>query len=234
MKIDKKIIIMVMCSSNPTYTELENTIKETWFNLKTDEVEILFYKDSNLPQASLVGNDLLLPCRDGLEYCGIKTILALNWVVQNYNFDYIYRSNLGAYVDPIKMLKFLEDKPKNSFYCGIIGIDSYYLGRPVKFASGSGYFLSKNLVDIVVKNYQLWQHRAIDDVAMGELLGRFGVEVNKSAIRLSLCDDREKEYQIGDKEVDIIPDSDLYHIRLRSNDRKQDIKNMKMIYERNV
>jgi hypothetical protein len=236
MKISKKVIILVMSSSNPIYQELEISIKETWFNYRNDDVEIIFYKDNqNLidkkDYSVLDGFDLILPCNDGFYTLGQKTIMAFEWVKKNYEFDYLYRSNLGAFVDIENLLYFLKDKPKDKFYCGIIGRDTYYLRKEVKFASGSGYFLSKDLVNIVCDNKDMWLHNVVDDVALGELLSKFQIEVNNNAIRKNICDDKVF-YQLGDKETDNIDDSEVYHIRLRSTNRKIDIENMKNIYEK--
>ena len=234
----KKVVILVMCSSTlPVYDNLKNGIKETWFNDRNDDVEIIFYSDNvNYSNKSyypvLEGNDLILPCDDGVHNCGVKTIMALDWVSENYEFDYIYRSNLGAYINVKNLLSFLSDKPKDKFYCGIIGVDEFYLGRPVRFASGSGYFLSKDLVDLVSNNKDSWNHRAIDDVALGDFMERFNINVNESARRINLCSG-EVFYNIGNKKVDTIPDSELYHFRLRSDNRDEDLKNMKEIHEKN-
>jgi hypothetical protein len=234
----KKVVILVMCSSTlPVYKDLKNGIKETWFNHRNDDVEVIFYSDNvnyqdkkNYP--ILEGNDLILPCEDGVHNCGVKTILALDWISKNYEYDYIYRSNLGAYVNINNLLSFLSDKPKDKFYCGIFGFDNFYLNRPVKFVSGSGYFLSKDLVDLILNNKDLWNHRAIDDVALGDFMEKFNINVNESARRINICSGKI-DYNIGDKFVETIPDSELYHFRLRSDNRDEDLKNMKEIHEKN-
>lgn len=234
----KKLVILVMCSSTSTsYKMLENSIKETWFNHRNEDVDIIFYSDNESQQdkkdyAVLQGNDLILPCNDGLFNCGVKTILALDWVNKNYDYEYIYRSNLGAYVNIKNILNFLSDKPKNKFYCGIIGVDNFYLGRDVRFVSGSGYFLSKDLVELVLNNANLWDHRAIDDVALGDFMSKFNIDINESGKRMNICSD-EIYYQIGIEYVDSIPNNEIYHFRLRSNDRNQDLMNMKKIHQEN-
>lgn len=232
MKPYKKVIILIMSSNRTDFQSLENTIKETWYNLKNDDVEILFYKERYNQHTSDVVIEypnLYLPCDDGLLNCGHKTIMALDWTMQNFEFDYIYRSNLGAFVDVNNLLNFLKNKPKKEFYCGIIGKDTYWLGSEIEFASGSGYFLSKDLVELVISNSNLWPHHAVDDVALGYLLSLFNIKPNNTAIRKNICDDIVF-YNMGADCVEILNNSDIYHTRLRSSDRNLDIQNMKKIY----
>ena len=233
---NKKLIVLIMAGSNPYYRKIENSIRETWFNLKNKDVEIFFYSDSEVAlrkkSVYLEGDTIMVPCQDGFHTLGFKTLCAFEWISKNYSFDYIYRSNLGAMVYPDRIIRFLDGKPKEKFYCGIVGKDTFYLGREVEFASGSGYFLSADIVYDVLKNHHLWQHNVVDDVALGYIIESLGIKINESAMRKSLCDDNI-EYQIGRKSVDYIPDEDLYHIRLRSDDREKDIKNMIELYKKN-
>lgn len=232
----KKIVILVLASSNPHYKSLENTIKETWFNLKNDDVDIIFYSDNQSEEERLTypvlkGDNLILPCDDGYYFSGVKTVLAYDWLLKNYDFEYVYRSNLGAYVSPKKMLKFIEDKPKENFYCGIHGFDTFHLGFSVSFISGSGYFLSKDVVQKVIDNHAIWPHRAVDDVALGWVMEQLNVPINSSATRMNIGDGIT-DYNIGDKFVDSIPEEEIYHVRLRSENRQLDIDNMILLYKK--
>ena len=235
-KSSKKIIILVMCSSTKgEYIELEKTIKETWYNLRNNDVEIIFYKDNqNFPEKSKFpifnGCDLILPIDDGL--LNQKTLMAFDWVCQNYEFEYLYRSNLGAFVNIKNMLSFLNDKPKEKFYCGIYGTDQFYFGRHMPFVSGSGYFLSRDLVDIALQNLHQWPWNVIDDVALGYILIELnGIQPSEHALRKDITI-RETVYLIGNKFVEYIDDDLIYHYRLRSENRNDDIEMMKNIYHR--
>lgn len=232
--LNKKVIILVMCSSNSLYKELEESIKETWFNSRGSDIEIIFYSDNDneinkLDYPLLRGNNLILPCDDGYFNLGKKTIMAFDWVSKNYTYDYIYRSNLGAFINIKNLLTFLKNKPKDKFYCGIIG--KLFLNKEIKFASGSGYILSNDVVNIILDNKDKWNHSIIDDVALGELLSNLKIELDETARRLSYCDD-DVYYQIGESDVDEIVDDEIYHIRLRSNNRTKDINNMHYLWEK--
>jgi len=232
---NKKLIILILSSSKQHYEMLENTIRETWFNYRNNEVEIIFYKDDlkryvNQSEPLLENNTLFLPCKDGFNTLGEKTLKAFQWVCENYNFDYIYRSNLGAYVNVDKMINFLKDKPNNNFYCGIKGYDNYYVKDGVNFASGSGYFLSKDLVELVNNNQNEWKHNIVDDVALGYIMRNFNIEIDNSAKRMNICDG-EVYFDKGDGNVQYIEQNEIYHVRLRSSNRNKDVNSMIELYK---
>lgn len=226
----KTILLVMSSSTNVIYKKLENSIKETWYKFKNNEFDIIFYKDSQLNTAEFDGCDLHLPVEDGYENLGKKTILAMDWVNQNYRYDYIYRSNLGSFINVENMKKFLQDKPKEKFYCGIIG--KYIINNICfNFASGSGYFLSKDLVDIISKNINDYPDQIVDDVAMGYFLSKFNININKNATRKNMCDD-QIFYEKGSENIPYILDEEIYHIRLRSENRSIDIKRMHDLFNK--
>lgn len=227
-----KILILVMCSSKELYLSLEKEIKNTWFNIQNPNIKVIFYHDNEKEEnkkkfAFLKESDLILPCDDGYENLGIKTIMCFDWILNNCgDFDYIYRSNLGAYLDFKNMIKFVEvHGKKEKFFCGIIG--KY---NQIKFASGSGYFMSKDVVELIVNKKNDWNHNLCDDVAVADLLSKFSINVSEGAKRLNYCDNK-KFYEVSDREVNFIEDSEIYHIRLRSENRGLDILKMREIYK---
>lgn len=231
--MEYKLIILVMCSSSAKYRRLEKAIKQTWASIGHPGIKIVFYTDNQRTlfkskSPVMRGNDLILPCNDGYFECTEKTLQTFEYVSANYKFQYIFRTNLGSYISLKNILPFLEDMPKKQFYAGIIG-DAEYKGIPYRFASGSGYFLSADLVELVTKNRNKVPMDVIDDVALGVFMNHHNIAVNAQAIRLSYTDD-EKVYQTGDKTIPHICDNLIYHVRLRSTDRRLDIKRMQSLY----
>jgi hypothetical protein len=139
--------------------------------------------------------------------------------LKNIEFDYIFRTNSSSYIDKKLLYNYLIDKPKTNFYSGVIGDLN---GN--KFASGSGYVLSKDLVEVVLDNLDLWNHDYIDDVALGILLNKIGhrpVEAPRFDI-----DIHNFFHNIFNK----VP-LNFYHYRLKSKNRNFDISQMKKIYK---
>jgi hypothetical protein len=98
---------------------------------------------------------------------GAKTLDAFDISVQNFEFDYIYRTNVSSYLDLAGLQHFVNDKPRENFYGGAIGNH-----QGIYFASGCGYFISRDLVIETLRKRALWDHNLIDDVALGKLLTR--------------------------------------------------------------
>ena len=66
-----------------------------------------------------------------------KTIKSFEYCLQNFEFDYIYRTNLSSFIDLNKAYHFLENNKVDYGSCCLdIHIDLH-------FASGCGFILSK-------------------------------------------------------------------------------------------
>ncbi len=120
-------------------------------------------------------NEIISTFPDLYSLIGAKTLDAFDISFRDFEFDYIYRTNVSSYLDLARLQKFVEDKPRDNFYAGLIG--NYY---GINFASGSGYFISRDLVSRVLQNKDLWDHNLVDDVSLGKLLTReFIIDIQK-------------------------------------------------------
>jgi uncharacterized protein YegP (UPF0339 family) len=105
---------------------------------------------------------------------GEKTLDAFEACIENFEFDYIFRTNTSSYLDLKGLQLFIKDKPKENFYAGTIGSH-----QSIEFASGCGYFISRDLVAKVVENRILWNHNFVDDVSLGKMLtDDFNVDIH--------------------------------------------------------
>lgn len=214
---------------NGIYNSFITALKETWTKKESSQTKIIFYY-GGAPEPKLLGNELFLTTPESFPLMGVRTLEAFNHL-QNFDYNYIIRINSGAFIRQEILDEFLSDKPKENFYCGIIG--NY---KNIKYCSGSCYIISKDVVKKILDiKQQIKLHYdngeiCVDDVAIGELIAKVGVKIDERAIRLSICNNNY-EYQIGDKTVSNIPKNNIYHYRLRSDNRELDIKNMYKLYK---
>lgn len=205
-----KILILVLSyNDNGLYTKFLNAQKETWDSIQVDGVNTYYYFGNHTD--NVIENDqILTKSPEGLMNCTHKTIECFKQIL-TFDFDYIFRTNSSSYVDKLGLKNYLIDKPKNKFYSGIIGNCN-----DIFFCSGSGYFLSKDLVKLIVENENIINHSLIDDVAIGQFLGS-----NEVCL-------------INSERFDVIESNNIplnfFHYRLKTTNRDNDIYNMKLIF----
>ena len=163
-----KLIILVISSKGEHFQALKKTQKETWNNSKHSNIPTFYlYNNSNLTETKEEKNDIFLPYNEGLKQVGYKTIGAFEHIYKNYDFDYIYRTNLSSYLNTKLLSKVIEETSPE--YFGFIGRHNN-----IVFCSGSGYAISKNLTKKILQFKEQWNHNYIDDVSLGELLSNHG------------------------------------------------------------
>jgi hypothetical protein len=163
-----RTLVLVLGTRFRPYPMLIRAAEATWASVATPDVEVIFYFGGGGPR--LMRGHLTLPVPDDFAHIGEKTIACFEYVLENREFDLVFRTNCSSYVDLTNLSRYVvEHAPKHGFYAG----------RPstqegVPFASGSGYFLSRDLVELVVREREAWDHALLDDVALGRLLSKEG------------------------------------------------------------
>ena len=92
----KKVLILVLSSDFPPYSQMIQTSKGTWNSVQVDGCETVFCCGNSKKKSS---DDIIyFPVENGLYDMGHKTIAMLEWALQNKEFDYIARTNASCYV----------------------------------------------------------------------------------------------------------------------------------------
>ncbi len=100
-----------------------------------------------------------------------RVLDCFEWIIENMDFDYIYRTTTTSYLNIEKLYKFIQDKQENNYYAApeMFHTDNE-TKKQIKFGSGVGFFLSRDLVENIVKNREKWDFNLLDDVSLGKLL----------------------------------------------------------------
>lgn len=192
------LVILVLDSFTPNSIRNSKTQKKTWVKEASKHSEVLFYKGSTSTKRE--NFDLILNCSDTYQDMGLKTLKAFEWVDENLNYDYIFRTNTSSYVhyeNLIKYLKKIQDKEVN--YCGYVG--KY---QDLHYVSGSGIILSKSSIQKILNTRKKFNNKLVEDIAIGELL-KFNSILPTEGIR--------QDIESHDDILNI--DSNQYHIRCR-------------------
>ncbi len=176
-----KIIVLVLAADIAGYNKLIESIKSTWAKHLPPGYKVLYYygyRDGyprpQINRVQQIGDDLICGLEENMPNINPKTCLAFKHVYENYQFDYIFRCCAGSYVHLTNIDRyFAAIKPsKNNFYCGVVGA----VGS-VQFASGSGFFLSRDLVKVLIDTPTSFICHPNDDVAIGAYLTKLGIPI---------------------------------------------------------
>lgn len=171
-------------------------------------------------EISRADQEIITTVPDLYSLIGVKTIEAFAASIHNFHFDYIYRTNVSSYVDLVGLNEFIKNKPRNGYYAGVIGDH-----QGITFASGSGYFLSRDVVNKVLENRDLWDHNLIDDVSLGKLLtSELNIQV-QGVERIDLETASFDPHQIKSKSQII------FHYRCKASNPLVTIQIMKSIHK---
>jgi hypothetical protein len=231
----KVFIAVLSCNNCTTYTTLKAAQKATWAK-PLPETKIVFYHGAKRKSTKDTEDEWFFSTPENYKSIGHKTILAFERSLQ-YDYDYLFRPNSSLYVNQIKLLEWLSDKPRTAFATGINGIGS----DNILYLHGSGYILSRDIIELIVKNKDEWKHKYIDDIAMSELIGRKGIVFDRNFIAtgIQIKGSRFEWWQnnkclvtIGavDKFEQMTFLKDHFHFRVNNApDRHKDIKLMRLL-----
>lgn len=205
-----KLLILVLSKKDNggIYDNFYELQKSTWDSLKINGVTTFFYfGDSTKNYIS--GSDIFVSVEDNLRNCGLKTIEVFK-LLKDYDYDYIFRTNSSSYIDKELLYKLLLNKPRSGYYAGKVG--HHY---DIPFASGSGYVMSKDIVNFLLLNETKINHHFLDDVSFGKLLSDNGI-YPKELPRFDVVSDN----------IDV----DYFHYRIKNDNRNNDLEYMKKIF----
>ncbi len=210
-----KILVLVLATRAWPYPILIRTIERTWASVAVDGISTLFYYGGDRLEQR--GRHLYLPETDGLP-AGRKTIACFEYVLAKSDFDLVYRTNASSYVDLPNLRAFADTHARHEgFYCGPRGM----FGE-LPFASGSGYFLSKDLVRLAVERRQELDESLPDDISLAALLHDAGIEE---------VDSPRVSYKSARDVCDVDTSQFLFRCKTDSPWRMGDVRIMLMLHQ---
>lgn len=232
------IINLVLYSEDKEYNEMHEITKKYYSKFKN--VTTIYYKYNQHIREEYKMIDDVLNIKGRESYVpGIleKTIKAFQYINDNYNFDYVIRSNISTIVNFDLLCKYLQENPIE--YGGGLKmilqqidkpagiVDSTYFGT--EYASGTCIIFSKHTFIKFLKVKDKIKYDLIDDVAIGvcidEELGYVKKKYIPDTYFLFIPDVKGDAGKI----LEIIGDKRFIFYRNRQPDRKTDISQMKLI-----
>lgn len=174
-----KVLILVLASDKYPSPINEKAQFDTWVQTAfKNNIEVVFYKGGDKTEFSK--HYLTLDIEDGIMQVGYKTIEALKWVYETFEYDYVFRVNSSCYVNIPELIKFLQNtKSKLPLYAG------YKLSSSVcNYIIGVGILLNKQSIELIIQNENKWDHSYIDDISLGLLFEQLDVKITEFDMQL--------------------------------------------------
>jgi hypothetical protein len=189
-----KLLITILSCSQPPYTYIiENGIKKTWNSTHHPDIETYHYFGGSVNQSHDKDN-IYLRCPEDYYSLGIRTLECFDYCLRNFEFDFLLRTNISSYIHKYNLMLWLANKPRENFYSGVVG-EYGHGASSIKFASGAGIFMSRDIVEKIVKQADLIDTSLIDDVAIGKLLSDTKIT---PAVRIDLhCEHQNLNFDLS-------------------------------------
>lgn len=187
--IVKRVLCLVLSTDKDWYGNLYRASRETWDSQEIEGVETVFYfarycslsVDPSDPKVLRTDSD------DDFFSMGRKTLAAFEWALVNREFDYVFRANASLYIDKLGLAKYCQDWPEQNLALGVVAECGEFEGEKFPFMWGPGYMLSRDVVQKVVDNAALWNHRMMDDNAISYLLRTIGIPLDNRGSMASIA-----------------------------------------------
>jgi len=170
-KDGQKVLILVVCSRNYLSYISSKTQKKIWQNNKNFKI-IHYTGDANLDDKELdyIGGGskeyLYVNASNDYKNIAFKTLLALEEIFNEFEFDYIFRTNTSSFINLKKLEAYINENQNNLDYSGVV-LDTK---QQIKIASGAGYFISRKNIELIINNKDKFDINLPDDVAVAKLL----------------------------------------------------------------
>lgn len=109
---------------------------------------------------------LVIDTDDKYSNLAKKTLMAFESVYNNFDFDFIFRTNTSSFIDFNKLESYINNNLESLSFSGRL-VDTV---EGLTIASGAGFFISKKNVELILKNKSTFDTTLPDDVAVAKIL----------------------------------------------------------------
>lgn len=152
----------------PFFNIVENGCKKTFGSVNHPNCKVYFYYEGDF---KVEGQDIFFPVPDlNAHRVGHMTLGFFKYILENENFDYLFKSSCSCYVNQKNLCNFLLAQPRQRFACGhILHHHDYNKNEDIKFITGSCSILSRDVVQKIYDNKDVWNHGNPEDVELCRL-----------------------------------------------------------------
>lgn len=204
-----KLIILILASDSDVY--LYSEMQELWRiymnNHKNIKSYFIKYDPMLQNEISIINDTISIKGSESyIPGCLDKTIKSIEFLRNNIDFDFVFRTNLSSVVDLNKLYNLLNDNIECS---GVIGNC-----KGQSFVSGAGILMNKNVCQLLIDKKYTLNYNIIDDVSLGVFFTNNNINISS----LTRFEAYNYEDNISFITKDLI--SNFYHFRCKSDKNK--------------
>lgn len=189
----KKILVLIINSQIYPSNISVPIIRKTWAKDTPDSVQFMFVEDTAdktyLKKDRLkISTAFKKASDDPVSY---RMKYAFLWILENLEFDVLYRATTTSYIDLCKLVDYVNGLNLINLYSGPPTLYPPKIPNPafqvtnqedkdLNYANGSGYFLSRDVIEIIKDNIEDLSLSHYDDVSLGYLMGKLGIKQQNS------------------------------------------------------
>ncbi len=104
-------------------------------------------------------------------FAGRRLIGMINWFLKETEYEFMFITTTSSFINVNQLINHLSGFKRDiPIYAG------HLLGEfPEKFVTGAGQLINRKTAELVVSNFRQYPHRMLNDVALGSLLRKSGV-----------------------------------------------------------
>lgn len=193
----RKIIFLSMSANKQPYTAEEEVVKKTWakdiIDGKYEGCSFYAYSASSNKRSYVKENHIYIDASDSLEGTYDKTYKCFLFLLENYNFDYIVRTNTSTYINVQLVTDFINQLPEtdDKIYCTrLISCVPKYEKNIGVFPCGLFYFFAQKVVKNAVHAYRKREKSSgVDDYCLFRDLKEYYNKQNNDFKKMLVCYD---------------------------------------------
>lgn len=160
--MSKRVLILVLSADFEPYQKMIETSMATWDSISVEGTDTVFY----CGQSDKRNTDkiIYLPVEESLFTMGQKLLMAFEWALKNKEFEFLARPHSCVYVDKKNLINHIQELPEKNLFEGPVTVSQ----NNIDFIwGGTGWLFSKDVVQKIVDNKQLWNDTFMEDESLG-------------------------------------------------------------------
>jgi hypothetical protein len=164
-----KIIILILSSNGEIYNEFKR-LQLLYLNKFNTLIKFFFieFKDNQKEDVIEINNTLYFKGTESINPgMIIKTSLAINYLKNNYEYDFLFRTNLSTLINIPNLYEYINTLPQYNICSGFIVFG---------FITGTGIIMPKNVAELIADNYEKFNYMHIhEDVLITNMFNHYNI-----------------------------------------------------------